>query len=45
MLVSRIGPVAFPTAEDKRLTGVEVLPDGLVRLERETGWTVMTPAR
>jgi hypothetical protein len=44
MLVSRIGPVAFPTAEDKRLTGVEVLPDGLVRLERETGWTVIDPS-
>ena len=43
MLVSRIGPVSFPTAEDKRLTGVEVLPDGLVRLERETGWTVIDP--
>ncbi len=43
MLVSRIGPVAFPTAEDKRLKGVEVLPDGLVRLERETGWTVIDP--
>jgi hypothetical protein len=43
MLVSRIGPVAFPTAEDKRLTGVEVRPDGLVRLERETGWTVIDP--
>ena len=43
LLVSRIGPVAFPAAEDKRLTGVEVLPDGLVRLERETGWTVIDP--
>ena len=43
MLVSRIGPVAFPAAEDKRLTGVEVLPDGLVRLERETGWAVIDP--
>jgi hypothetical protein len=44
MLVSRIGQVAFPTAEDKRLTGVEVRPDGLVRLERETGWTVIDPS-
>jgi hypothetical protein len=43
MLVSRTGPVAFPAAEDKRLTGVEVLPDGLVRLDRETGWTVIDP--
>ena len=40
MLVSRIGQVAFPTAQDKKLTGVQVRPDGLIRLERETGWTV-----
>jgi hypothetical protein len=43
MLVSRIGQVAFPTAQDKKLTGVQVRPDGLVRLERETGWTVIDP--
>jgi spore germination protein GerM len=43
MLVSRIGQVAFPTAESKELTGVQVRPDGLVRLERETGWTVIDP--
>jgi hypothetical protein len=43
MLVTRIGQVAFPTAEDRRLTGVEVRPDGLVRLDRETGWAVIDP--
>jgi hypothetical protein len=43
MLVSRIGQVAFPTAQDKKLTGVQVRPDGLIRLERETGWTVIDP--
>jgi hypothetical protein len=43
MLVSQIGQVAFPTAEEKRLTGVGVRADGLVRLERETGWTVIDP--
>jgi hypothetical protein len=43
MLVSRIGQVALPTAEDKPLTGVEVRPDGLIRLERETEWTVIDP--
>ena len=43
LLVSRIGQVGFPTAEDRRLAGVEVRPDGLVRLERETGWTVIDP--
>jgi hypothetical protein len=43
MLVSRIGQVAFPTAQDKKLTGVQVRPDGLIQLERETGWTVIDP--
>jgi len=43
LLVSRIGQVAFPTSESRKLTGVEVRPDGLVRLERETGWTVIDP--
>ena len=44
LLVSRIGQVGFVTAESKKLTGVEVRPDGLLRLERETGWTVIDPA-
>lgn len=43
MLVSKIGPVAFPTAENRKLTGVELRADGLIRLERETGWTVIDP--
>lgn len=43
MLVSRIGPVTFPMAENKKLTGVEVRQDGLVQLERETGWAVIDP--
>jgi len=43
MLVSRIGPVSFPMAENRKLTGVEVRPDGLVRLERDTGWAVIDP--
>ena len=43
MLVSRIGPIGFDMAENKKLTGVEVRPDGLVRLEREIGWTVIDP--
>jgi len=30
--------------ENSKLTGVEVRPDGLVRLERETGWTVINPS-
>jgi hypothetical protein len=44
MLVSRTGPVAFSMAETKKLTGVEIRPDGLVRLERENGWAVIDPA-
>ena len=43
MLVSKVGPVAFPTAENRKLTGVELRADGLIRLERETGWTVIDP--
>jgi hypothetical protein len=44
MLVSRIGSVAWSMADDKKLTGVEVRSDGLVRLEREHGWAVIDPA-
>ncbi len=44
LVVSRIGPIGFATAENKRLTGVEIRPDGLVRLDRETGWAVIDPA-
>jgi hypothetical protein len=44
MVVSRIGPIGFASAENKKLTGVEIRPDGLVRLERETGWAVIEPA-
>ena len=44
MVVSRTGHIGFVTTENEKLTGVEVRPDGLVRLERETGWTVIDPA-
>jgi hypothetical protein len=43
MIVSRIGQIGFATDENKKLTGVEARPDGLVRLERETGWAVIDP--
>ncbi len=43
MLVRQVGPVAFPLTEGKKLTGVEVRADGLVRIERETGWAVIDP--
>jgi hypothetical protein len=44
LMVSRIGQIGFATNENRRLTGVELRPDGLVRLEREAGWTVIDPA-
>jgi hypothetical protein len=44
MVVNRVGPIGLATTENKKLTAVEVRPDGLVRLERETGWTVIDPA-
>ena len=43
MVVSRTGPIGFATADNKRLTGVEIRPDGLIRLERESGWAVIDP--
>ena len=44
MVVSRVGHIAFAVAEHRKLVGVEVRPDGMVRLERETGWAVIDPA-
>jgi hypothetical protein len=44
MVVKRTGQVGFTTAETKQLTGVEIRPDGLVRLERGNGWAVIDPA-
>jgi hypothetical protein len=44
MVVSRIGPIGFATAQNKKLTGVAIRPDGLVRLERESGWAVIDPS-
>jgi spore germination protein GerM len=43
MVVSRVGHVAVTATGTKKLTGVELRPDGLVRLERETGWAVIDP--
>jgi hypothetical protein len=44
MIVSGTGHMGFQTTEHEKLTGVEVRPDGLVRLERETGWAVIDPS-
>ena len=43
LLVRRAGHIGFVTTENEKLTGVEVRPDGLVRLERDTGWAVIDP--
>lgn len=43
MVVRRTGPIGLVTTENEKLTGVEVRPDGLVRVERETGWAVVDP--
>jgi hypothetical protein len=45
MVVSRAGQIGFAASELKKLTGVEVRPDGLLRLERETGWAVIDPGQ
>jgi hypothetical protein len=44
MVVGSSAQIGFVTTENKKLTGVEVRPDGLVRLERHTGWAVIDPA-
>jgi hypothetical protein len=44
LIVSRIGHIGIAASENKKLTGVEIREDGLVRIERETGWTVLDPA-
>ena len=44
LAVSNIGQVGLAINENSKLTGAEVRPDGLVRLERETGWTVINPS-
>jgi hypothetical protein len=44
LVVSRIGQIGFTTTENRKLSSVELRPDGLVRLEREAGWTVIDPA-
>jgi hypothetical protein len=45
MVVSTVGWIGFPTSGNDKLTGVEVRPDGLVLLERETGWTLIDPGQ
>ena len=42
LVISRVGDIGF-VSEHKKLTGVELRPDGMIRLERETGWAVIDP--
>ena len=42
--LSRSGQIGFAANPTKKLTAVEVRPDGLVRMERESGWAVIDPA-
>jgi hypothetical protein len=44
MALSRSGQIGFATNQTKKLTGVEIRQDGLIRLERESGWAVIDPA-
>jgi hypothetical protein len=44
MVVSRAGHIGFVATESTKLTRVELRSDGLVRLERETGWAVIDPS-
>ena len=44
IMVSRTGPIGFTATESNKLTSVELRPDGLVRLDRNAGWTVLDPA-
>jgi hypothetical protein len=45
MIVRTVGHVTLRTEGTKKLTGVEVRQDGLVRLERESGWAVIDPSQ
>jgi hypothetical protein len=40
MVVSQVGHIGFAVSEHKKLTGVQVRADDMIRLERETGWAV-----
>jgi hypothetical protein len=45
MAISRAGHIGFIASENTKLTGVQLGPDGLLRLERQTGWVVIDPGR
>jgi len=43
MVVGTSGQIGFATGPNRKLTGVEIREDGMVRLVRETGWAVIDP--
>ncbi len=43
LVVTSVGHIGFAVSEHKKLTAVEFRPDGLIRLERESGWAVIDP--
>jgi hypothetical protein len=43
MVVGKVGQIGFATSENNKLTGVRLRSDGLVMLERSSGWTVIDP--
>ena len=43
LIVRRAGHIGFVATGNKKLTGVELRPDGMLRLEREAGWAVIDP--
>ncbi len=44
IVVGQVGQIGLAATENNKLTGVQVRTDGLVLLERATGWTVIDPA-
>ena len=44
LIARRAGHIGFVATGNKKLTGVELRPDGMLRLEREAGWAVIDPS-
>jgi hypothetical protein len=44
IVVGQVGQIGLAATENNKLTSVQVRTDGLVLLERATGWTVIDPA-
>lgn len=43
MVFGKVGQIGLAATETDKLVGVEVRPDGLILLERTSGWTVIDP--